>query len=296
MAGPMGKTLHAPILNRIDIPQDVRRLSTPVTNLARGTAFEARTVGDITEIDIYDGIGFYGVSASMVKEQLAGAGDVRVRINSPGGDVFDGIAIHNDLKDHDGHVTIEVVGLAASAASIIAMAGDTIKIASNAFIMIHFASTIAWGTKELLAEVMEVLGQIDDALVATYVERTGQDADAVRAMLAAETWLGAKAAVEKGFADETTAAAEPQARFDLSGFSNVPAQLRAAETEDQPSTKRDIERVLMQDAGLHRSEARRLLAGGFEALSPMQDAGEDEAAILSAITALADTMKGKDDE
>lgn len=172
-----------------------------------------RACGDIralagdNDVVIYDDIGYFGVSARQVHDALARAdgGEVTVWINSFGGDVYDGIAIYNELLAYRGSVRVKVMGIAASAASLIAMAGDTIEIAANAEIMIHNAWTIALGDGEDFRALADRLDQIDANLAATYSARTGIAAEEVSAMMAADTFLAGAIAVEMGFADSLIA-------------------------------------------------------------------------------------------
>src|SRR5205823_2104371 len=129
-----------------------------------GALFDIRAGVGATEILVYDEIGQFGVSPTAVRDQLKGAGDVLVKINSPGGDVFDGIAIHNDLVAHSGNVTVHVTGVAASAASIIAMAGKTIAIAPNAFVMLHNSWALTIGNAGDHQDTASLLTQVDGAL------------------------------------------------------------------------------------------------------------------------------------
>lgn len=130
--------------------------------------------------------------------------DIRIRINSGGGDVFAGIEIYNYLKNHPSNITVEVTALAASAASVIAMAGDKIVMDTGSSMMIHQASTIAWGDKSEIKKAMNALKSIDGSLVDIYAERTGIDTAELDELLTGETWFTADEAVEKGFADEKT--------------------------------------------------------------------------------------------
>lgn len=167
------------------------------------------------EILIYDDIGpeeWGGVSAKAVKAQLDAMGDateITVRINSPGGDVFDGFAIYNLLKQHPAHVTVKVDGMAASAASVIAMAGDTIEMASNARMMIHNPWTMAVGDSASLQKTAALLDQIKESIVATYKARVSMEEADIAEAMDAEFWFGAKAAIELGFADAEAGTAKP---------------------------------------------------------------------------------------
>lgn len=144
-----------------------------------------------------------GVTARRIGAALRTmrGGDVTVDINSPGGDFFEGVAIYNMLAEHPGNVTVRVLGMAASAASVIAMAGDRIEMGRGAFFMVHNAWAVALGNKNDMLEAAAMLEPFDEAMVQLYSERTGLDASAVREMMDAETWLDADAAMESGFAD-----------------------------------------------------------------------------------------------
>lgn len=160
-------------------------------------------------IGIYDVIGqdFWtgeGVTARRIAGALRalGKGPVTVNINSPGGDLFEGFAIYNLLREHDGEVTVKVLGLAASAASVVAMAGDTVQIARSGFLMIHNTWVMAIGNRHDLRETAESLEPFDRAMAEIYSARTGIDLAEISSMLDAETWINGSDAVEQGFADE----------------------------------------------------------------------------------------------
>lgn len=189
---------------------------------------------------IGDGLFVEGTSAKSVKEQLDALGDVNeinVRINSPGGNFWDGLAIHNVLKHHAAKVSVRVDALAASAASIIAMAGDTITMGDGAFLMIHKASMLAAGTAENLRDGAELLDRVDAEMADIYAARTGVPRDDVTAMMTAETWLDADEAVDLGFADDRgdqRLAASADLSL-LARFQHVPAQVTAMTQQNQRS-------------------------------------------------------------
>jgi ATP-dependent Clp protease protease subunit len=175
---------------------------------AESRAFNAVRNGDALEISILDVIGYDfwsggGVTSKQVKRELDANKDaktVKVLINSPGGDVWEGIAIHSLLNRHSGNVQIEVIGLAASAASVIAMAGASIAMHEGSMMMIHPAWTIAMGNKSDLNDTAEFLAKVDDSILAIYKRRTGRDEADVKAMVEAETWMTAQQAVDEKFA------------------------------------------------------------------------------------------------
>ncbi|MDP5648153.1 Clp protease ClpP [Pseudomonas aeruginosa] len=160
-------------------------------------------------ITIYEPIGYdwwtgEGVTAKRIAGALRSIGsdvDVTVNINSPGGDVFEGLAIYNLLREHKGKVTVNIIGLAASAASFIAMAGDEIRIGRAAFLMIHNAWLIAMGNRNDLREIADWLEPFDMTLADIYAQRTGIDIDDIVKQMDAETWIGGREAVDKGWAD-----------------------------------------------------------------------------------------------
>ncbi len=160
-------------------------------------------------ITIYEPIGYdwwtgEGVTAKRIAGALRAIGsdvDVTVNINSPGGDVFEGLAIYNLLREHKGKVSVNIIGLAASAASFIAMAGDEIRIGRAAFLMTHNAWLIAMGNRNDLREIADWLEPFDMTLADIYAHRTGIDIDDIVKQMDAETWIGGREAVDKGWAD-----------------------------------------------------------------------------------------------
>ena len=142
------------------------------------------------------------INVETVSNELSAIeGNITIRLNSGGGDVFEGIEIYNYLKSLDNHITIEVTALAASAASIIAMAGDEIRMCTGSSMMVHEASTIAWGNKSDIQKVLNSLDTIDDSLVSIYAERTGADKETINSWIEEETWFTADEAIEVGLAD-----------------------------------------------------------------------------------------------
>ena len=151
------------------------------------------------------------VTPDLFREELKQhAGDLTVVINSPGGDVFAGLAIYNALVNHNGNVTVRVDGLAASIASVIAMAGDKIVMSPGSMIMIHRPSVCAMGTVDDMEKAKDVLTKIEEGITPIYAKRTGLDEDKIAELLEAETWMLADKAVELGFADEVSEAPEKQ--------------------------------------------------------------------------------------
>lgn len=191
--------------------------------------FKAKaTAPESVEVSIFDEIGMWGVSAkdfiSELKNKAAGK-KVCLSINSPGGSVFDALAIYNALRASGSEVEVKILGVAASAASLIAMAGDKIIMPENTFMMIHNPWAVAAGNAEELRDFADTLDTIGSSLVKTYVARTGMSEQDVKDLLAAETWLTAQDAVDKGFADEI----EPALKVAASYYTgNLPENIKAA--------------------------------------------------------------------
>jgi ATP-dependent protease ClpP protease subunit len=163
---------------------------------------------DTPTISIFDYIGDDGDGGGVGSKRIAGAlraignKPVIVEINSPGGNYFEGVACYNLLRRHTAPVTVHVLGIAASAASVIAMAGDEILIAHNAEIMIHEARGMFFGTKSEMASAMDTLAHIDDAMCSTYAARSGRPVEEFTAMIAGkDVFLTGQEAIDLGLAD-----------------------------------------------------------------------------------------------
>lgn len=200
------------------------------------------------EIGIYEHIGDDGWGDGVTSKRIAAAlrsignRDVVVNINSPGGNMFEGLAIYNLLREHPGRVTVRILSLAASAASVIAMAGDDIQIARAGFLMIHNAWVCHCGNQHDFREIADYLEPFDRSMADVYQARTGGDLDEIREMMDAETWIGGSEAVDQGFADSLLAS-------DYVVDSDEGSNASAASRLD----------IALAKAGLPRSERRRLL-------------------------------------
>jgi len=188
-----------------------------------------------------------GVTLKRVDAALRAIGDkpVTVYINSPGGDMFEGIAIYNRLLEHSQEITVKVLGLAASAASVIAMAGTKREVAKTAFLMIHNCWTYFAGNRHAIRELADTMEEFDRAMISLYSDTSGQDEKSVEKMLDAETYMNGANAVEKGFATGLISAAEVTQAPD-----NGQSQAHAARKLDAALAK----------SGMTRSERRKLLS------------------------------------
>ena len=196
----------------------------------------------VADISIYEPIGSWDLTAASFIAEVKALGDVshiNLDINSPGGDVFEALTIFNFLKRHSAKVTVTVGGVAASAASLIAMAGDTIIMPNNTMMMIHNPWTWAAGNADELREQADILDKIGSSLFKTYQSRTGMDEAALKAMLATDTWLTADECLAYGFCDQVI---DPiitaNAAFDVSKF---PAQARAVYAQAQANIEPDTD-------------------------------------------------------
>ena len=153
------------------------------------------------------------VTPQLFKDELnAGSGDITVWINSPGGDCVAAAQIYNMLSNYKGKVTVKIDGIAASAASVIAMAGDTVLVSPVSMLMIHNPATIAWGDHAEMQKAIDMLSEVKESIINAYVLKTGLSRPKLSHLMDAETWMDANKAVELGFADEimTRARAEPE--------------------------------------------------------------------------------------
>lgn len=180
------------------------------------TWYNLKAAADKTPVlSIFDDIGAYGVSAKSFLDDLrtVTTDEVDVEINSPGGDVFAGLAIYNGLRASGKKINVKVLGLAASAASLVAMAGDTIEMPENAFMMVHNPWGFAMGGADEMRNTADVLDKIGAGLVSTYAKRTGKTDQEIAALLDAETWMTAQEAVNAGFATSVTPALAVKASY-----------------------------------------------------------------------------------
>jgi len=202
---------------------------------------KAEASSDAVDVFLYDAIvddrataEFWGgVAPETFVKALAEikAGTINLRINSPGGSVFGARAIEQALREHPARVVAHVDGLAASAATFVAMAADEIVMNKGALFMVHKAWTIAFGNSDDLLATADLLDKIDGTLVQTYADRTGQKADKVAEWMAAETWFTAQEAVDAGFADRIaeTAPKAQTAAWNLTAYGRAPQMAPAAE-------------------------------------------------------------------
>ncbi|EJN5859565.1 Clp protease ClpP [Escherichia coli] len=197
------------------------------------------------DIYIYDEIGFWGVTAKQFISDLNALGDIthiNLHINSPGGEVFEGIAIFNALRNHGAGITVYVDGVAASMASLIAMAGDTVIMPENAFMMIHKPWGISGGDAEKMRTYADRLDKLESVMVPVYAQKTGKTTDEIAVMLADETWMSGAECLAHGFADQVTPAVRAMACIQskrTEEFKKMPESIRNMITQPSDRTPRE---------------------------------------------------------
>jgi ATP-dependent Clp endopeptidase proteolytic subunit ClpP len=244
--------------------------------------YKIEAKADKAEIWIYEAIGEDiwtggGVTAKKFQKELAEikASQIDLHINSPGGSVFDGVTIYNLIKQHPANVTTYIDGIAASIASVVALAGNTVTMAENAIYMIHNPFGGVMGNASDMRKFADVLDKIGGTMVSTYAEKTGKPDDEIRALMDEETWMTADEAMEFGFVDNISGALDMAAcsKFvpvmSAAGFKNIPNDVFGG--KHQPD-ERQIERAL-RDAGCTVKMAKTILANGFP---DYRDGDQDE--------------------
>ena len=232
--------------------------------------FEAKAGADSAAVYIYDEISWFGITAQQFIDELRGvtAKTIALHINSPGGDVFDGIAIHNALRQHPATVNVTVDGIAASIASVIAMAGDRVEMAKGAMFMIHepFAMTI--GDAADHRKNAEALDKMAVTIAGIYAARAGGSVDYWRGLMAEETWFTDEESVTAKLADVLATAPAATNAFDLSVFRNAPrGELAAARAVDDGRREGGVNGTRDVGEGWRREARLKVVAAVEEMLS-----------------------------
>jgi len=224
-----------------------------------------RLSDEVADVFIYGDIGGWmdGLSANDFAREVVAleVGNLNVRLNSGGGSVFEGQAIYNTLSQHKAKVTVTIDGVAASIASVIAMAGDEIRITEGSHIMIHKPWSMAMGDAESMRKEAEVLDSLESGIIDIYSARTGKDRKKLTEWVSAETWFKGQAAVDAGFADSVIPAKrrENYARSNIfNSFLHTPVDI-LEELCNIPHV-RELERVLRDVEGFSQTQAKRIIA------------------------------------
>jgi ATP-dependent Clp protease, protease subunit len=273
---------NLPQIKAFERPEGVE-CDVPSSVLARWAAMpQAAEADDKNTVSIYEPIGYdswdgsgYGAKRLAGALRAIGNNPITVSINSPGGDFFEGVAMYNLLREHPQPVTVKIVALAASAASIIAMAGDEIEIGAGGFLMIHNSWVVAVGNRHDMRAAADVLEPFDEAMQSIYSAKTGLSSKEIANLMDAESWINAGDAVAKKFADRIV---------------NVPTKTADPAAAAHVSARRRVEAALT-DAGLSRSERRALMKQFSGMPSAAEPATPSAGADLSGIAALIQTIK-----
>lgn len=192
---------------------------------------------------------FWGdeITPQMFRDELnAGEGDVTVWINSPGGNVFAAAEIYTMLRDYKGSITVKIDAIAASAASVVAMAGDVVQMSPVAMLMIHDPSTVAMGNTKDMEKAIEVLNEVKESIINAYASKSGLSHARIANLMSNETWMNAKKAVELGFADEVLFEAKQK-------VSEEPEQ-----TPDEEPGEGEEKQSIQKDAAGHLFSSRQM--------------------------------------
>lgn len=244
--------------------------------------------GDDTQIVIYEQIGedFWsggGWTAARMGKALAKANgrDVTIKMNSPGGDVFEGLGIYNELRSYKGKVSVHVMGLAASAASIIAMAADEITMGLGTFMMVHKAWGFVVGNEDDFTEAAALFAKFDGALSDIYVARTKKTDKEIADLMRAETWMTPKEAVAMGFADKVDDTLKGEPAKDTPENRALAARRTAEAALARAGHSRNARAALLDDLAAAPRDASRT-----------HEAQRDASLDLTALAAFAADMKG----
>ena len=267
---------------RMLLPGDIMARWQPEIHAAEAEDSATINIYSVIGEDIWTGEGMTSKTVSSILRKNKGKA-VTVNINSPGGDFFEGLAIYNQLKAHDAAVNIRVVGMAASAASVIAMAGTSIMVADAGFLMIHNAWNCVCGNRNDFRDIADTLEQFDASMASLYAKQTGISVEEIAAMMDAETWISGEDALKQGF---STAVLDSDQITEDEG-----------EKAKYNSSLKEID-VALADAGKTRSERRRIIKD----LTSMPGATVEEEAtprastddLSDAMVALGKTLSKKD--
>ena len=235
--------------------------------------FEIKNKTDKSEIWIYEEIGenFWdgsGITAKAFQKELSGikASQIDLHINSPGGLVFDGITIFNLIKQHPATVTTYIDGLAASIASVIALAGDKVVMAENALFMIHKASGMVYGNSDDMRGFAKKLDKVNTSIASTYISKTGKDEAEINEMMKVESWLSAQDALGLGFIDEISGEVSiaAYAKFvpvmQKAQYQHIPDEIMV---QSETLNARGLESILRK-GGCSAQMAKSIVSSGFK--------------------------------
>lgn len=240
---------------------------------------------DVAEIEIFDEIdSFWGLGPKEFKarfDEVKDAKTIKLQLNSVGGSVFDGMAIYNILATARDRLEVEIVGLAASISSIIALAGNKLTMAEGSYFMIHNPWTFVAGGADDLRKTADLLEKMKGEFVSIYEKNSTISAEKIGELMDAETWMTAAEAVEMGFADDTADYGELAAKVTIPasryGFNKIPDALACAGDGNHVATVRELESLLRDAGGFSKRDAVAIASQGWKALGRGDPDAEDGA-------------------
>ena len=274
------KTL--PSIQAFDAPKGAE-WDAPSSAFDKWNPVKAANSDDKNTINILDQIGESfdgsGMTSKIVNGVLrrADGEDITVNINSPGGDFFEGVTIYNQLREYDGRVNVKVLGVAASAASIIAMAADDLKIAKAGFLMIHNSWGLVIGNQNDMREAAETFSVFDSAMANVYADRSGNSVKQVAKLMDKDTWMNGETAVDDGFADGFLASDE------------------VVEDKKKAQSSKHRLNTALAKMGMPRSERREIfkdLTSTQNAAEAKPSAGKPDPALMQNLSELLAEIKG----
>jgi len=235
----------------------------------RAKTYKIENKNEESTVYIYDELGWFGLTSEQLVKDINAIDSkvLHLRFNSPGGSVFDGTAVFNAIKQHKSKTITHIDGLAASIASVIALASDEVRMAENAFLMIHDPWSIVIGNADVMREEADLLEKVGGVIAKTYMDKSGKDEKEIKELMNAETWMTAEEALEMGFIDAIDKNTDDEkaraTMFDLSVFANVPETLSEMKATKKDLNQRDLEKSL-RDAGYSRNQAKEIVAKVFQ--------------------------------
>ena len=238
----------------------------------RASWYKITAKEDSAEISIFGDIGasWWGESVTLADfkkdfDAIKDKNSIKILLNSPGGDVFDGMAIYHLISGVRQKVTVEVLGLAASIASIIALAGKDLVIGEGSFYMIHKPWAFAMGDAEDIRKTADLLDKIEEQMAAIYLQHTAMTEEELSAALEAETWYTADEAVEAGFASDTVDYGQLAASYDISKYKYAHVPTEMVENEKPSEAPADIREFesRVRGMGFSNRDAKAIASHGF---------------------------------
>lgn len=235
---------------------------------ARGPyRIENKASNDESTVYIYDEIGWFGIMAEQFNKdfQAIKSSIINIRFSTPGGGVFEGTAIYNVIKQSKAYTISHIDSLAASIGSVIALASKEVRMAQNAFLMIHDPFSITIGTAQDMRNEADLLDKVAGTIAKVYMNKTGKNEQEIMDMMAAETWMTAQEALDNGFIDSIEEIDEKSNKsksliFNLSAYANVPDALKA---QKESFSVREIEHIL-RNAGVSAKQAKVIVSEGYK--------------------------------